>query len=331
MGSLTRCTMCRREPRHGLASGLAGHRLAELISRSDYESPSRDHNSRLRDLYIVSAGHLLPVILLAPLALGTSNQGRNTALANEPTTTATLGVERLREERQIVVDGRKEVWRLMWRTAPKPFCPPDDEDWFTCPCAGFAFGEEGAVDLVRMREGKEIERLPLAPFFDQDAFPGPTGGAVLRRWEPREDDSDEHASKALPEKVYRRPVSAIMHFGDYDHDGWTTEFVLQVGTVACGHRLAVVVGVSRRNPHLHAFGTAVRPDKPLALDPRYWDALLRATGPTNVIEWACWDHGSDTETELELRTGPEGISGVRREFDCKEPVGRGALISEAKF
>ena len=278
----------------------------------------------------MSASDLLRVILLAPLALGILDQARGAITASQPATAA-KPPERVREEQQIVVDGTKEVWRLEWKTAPTAYCPPDDEMWATCPCAGFAYGEEGAVDLTRAREGKEIDRLPLGPFFDLDVPPSRPGDAVLRRWEPRADDRDEYASEALPRKVYQRPISRIMQFGDYDHDGRRSEFVLQVGTVACGHTQGIVVGVSRENPRLHAFGTAAQPEKPLILDPTHWDTLMRATAPIKVIDWACWDHGSGTETELELRTGPEGISGVRREFECKEGDGRGALKSEEKF
>ena len=48
-----------------------------------------------------------------------------------------------REEVKVVVDGVEEVWRLEWLTPPRPVCGPEDDDWMTCPCEGFAFGEWG--------------------------------------------------------------------------------------------------------------------------------------------------------------------------------------------
>lgn len=84
----------------------------------------------------------------------------------------------IREERRVVIGGRPEVWRLEWREPPKPACGPDDPDWWTCPCSGFVFGEGGTLDLVRLRENREVERFPLTPLFcvDVDCPADDSGG-----------------------------------------------------------------------------------------------------------------------------------------------------------
>ena len=70
----------------------------------------------------------------------------------------------LREEKTVIVDSKIEHWRLEWRTEPQLACDPNDEDWYTCPCHGFAYGEKGELDLVRQIPGLPDERLSLTPF-----------------------------------------------------------------------------------------------------------------------------------------------------------------------
>src|SRR5258708_14759957 len=84
----------------------------------------------------------------------------------------------IREEQTVMVDGVSETWRLEWRKAPHPVCDAADDMWFTCPCEGFAFGEGGIVDLVRLRNGAEVDRLALAPLFTGD-FSWEPGEAVF--------------------------------------------------------------------------------------------------------------------------------------------------------
>src|SRR5258706_785750 len=74
----------------------------------------------------------------------------------------------VREERTAEVNGVSEVWRLEWLHPPGLICAPDDPVWFTCPCHGFEFGEEGELDLVRLRSSREVERLHLTPLFRTD-------------------------------------------------------------------------------------------------------------------------------------------------------------------
>src|SRR5207248_219360 len=151
-------------------------------------------------------------------------------------------------------------------------CEPSDAS-LTCPCTGFAFGEGGDLDLVRLRQGVEHDRLHLTPFFAQ-VFPADGLQAIVQRWAPHEDDGKTaYSDDAFAEKVARRPNVQVIHFADYDHDGQANEFFLQTGTEPCGKRTGIVVGLSRRNRRLHALGTIHNPDKSLSMRKESWEAL----------------------------------------------------------
>jgi hypothetical protein len=190
----------------------------------------------------------------------------------------------LREELQVKVDGTAEVWRLIWRKAPKSICDAEDVAWMTCPCAGFAFGEGGDLDLVRFRLGREIDRLHLTPFFGHDDFPTTDKIAILQRWDVRDQDLEDHDSKHFSESVSKRPVTKVMKLADYNHDGDANEFFLQTGVLPCGKRVGVVIGLSTLRPRLHAFGSVLHPDQPLYLFKPQWDALLKSGGPQTVMD-----------------------------------------------
>lgn len=229
-----------------------------------------------------------------------------------------------REAQTIVVNGRPEVWRLQWKAKPKPYCEAASNEWYTCPCLGFAYGETGNLFLTRSVNGAEIDRLHITPFFE-----GETDVPVLQRWKPDEDKDLKPGFKSadnLAALVVNRPVVQIMHFADYDHDGSPTEFYLQTATQPCFHTYGMVVGVSRKNPRLHAFGTASHPDEPLAMDRSAWEALRKASGPTEVTVTGCGDHGSEAEITLRLHWTADGIDGTRREYTCPPEVRR--LVAE---
>jgi len=229
----------------------------------------------------------------------------------------------IREEQTVMVHGVPETWRLQWREKPKPYCEPSDAS-LTCPCTGFAFGEGGDLFLLRLRDGKEIERLHLTPLFTEE------GQAVLQRWHPDNKRDFKLAERAdFTRIVARRPVVKLMHFADYDHDGYATEFYLQTEALPCGKSMGVVIGVSKNNPKLHVFGTASKPTKPLYLQKEEWEALRDATKPgIEVVDWLCGDHGADTQTELELSWSVHGIDGLRREYTCPEKGVARRLIGE---
>ncbi|MEW6533959.1 MAG: hypothetical protein AB1473_24245 [Thermodesulfobacteriota bacterium] len=236
----------------------------------------------------------------------------------------------VREEAKLTVNGVEEIWRLEWASAPSPVCSADEPDiWSTCPCAGFAFGERGNLVLVRQRPGQEQERLSLSQLFTgQLDGPADAGEAVLRRWDVEEKDLKEGQSPGFASKVRARQAARVMRFEDYDHDGKATEFAFQVGTLPCGKKMNVVIGISDRNSRLHVFSSVERPDKPLILQASHWEALLKAKAPVKVVDWACGDHGSDTETELELSADEKGIHATKTEYQCKKNGTRGRLVSK---
>lgn len=234
----------------------------------------------------------------------------------------------IREEQKILVNGISEVWRLEWKSPPTPACGPEDIlSASTCPCSGFAYGESGQLNLVRSKGDREIERLELTPFFDEVLYPG---HAVLRRWEPQEQDLKKAKSEpqAFLTQVRSRPLVMVMRFADYNHDENSTEFFLQTDVEPCGKITGIVVGVTPILPRLHAFGTALHPDKPLIMQKREWEALLNSSGPTDVLDWPCWDHGSEIESDLALSTANGAIRAIRREFECTETGKRGRLLRE---
>lgn len=234
---------------------------------------------------------------------------------------------RVREERKIVIDGVEETWRLVWTARPTPYCVVGDTS-FTCPCDGFAYGEAGPMELVRLRKGVAAERIALAPLFS-DHFGRDNSVAVVPRWPPsRETDTDEaFLKRGQREVVMRRPAVSILNFADYDHDGRATEFYLQTSSIACGWQFGVVIGVSRANPRLHVFTTADNQDSPLRLRYPLWENIRKAAGPFETTEWTCGDHGEETQSRLSLSWTPQGITGTRRTYTCPPEPRR--LLSES--
>jgi hypothetical protein len=212
----------------------------------------------------------------------------------------------VREEQSVRVGGAEEVWRLKWKSAPKPFC--DDETLApTCPCDGFAPGERGDLDLIRLRRGVEIDRFNLTALFK-----GPDVG-----------------SRTEDEPAVQR-VAQVIHLGDYHHDGLATEFFLQTDAKPCSKHYGVVVGITNDNPRLHAFATVGYPDIPLFMRIDEWEKLRTATGVVNTVDWNCGDHGMDAQIEFELHWSPKGIDGFSRTFACLADGRRGKLLAIAR-
>jgi len=188
---------------------------------------------------------------------------------------------------------------------------------------GFAYGESGDLYLVRLRNGTEIDRLHLTPLFEEKE-------AVVQRW-PKDEERDFKLAdrKGFSTLVSTRPTVQVMHLDDYDHDGKRTEFYLQTAAIPCGKSVGVVIGLSTNNARLHVFGTASNLSKPLYLQRRECQALRGASsGPVNIVDWSCGDHGADTQTEIRLQWSAEGIDGKRREFTCPPNNETRRLISE---
>lgn len=262
----------------------------------------------------------------AALLLAVFPTPSQTKLVEYPTPT-------IREQEELVVDGKPEIWQLVWASAPKPACGANEVSIsLTCPCFGFAYGEEGALVLLRLRNGKAIERKDLTAYFEGQENPAAGHSAVIQRWAVDHDRDSKAGLESngddITALVADRKIVQFMNFADYNHDGWASEFYVQTGTLPCGKSVGVIVGVSRRNPKLHVFGTASNPDKPLYLQRREWEALRGASSPIEVTDWQCQDHGAEAETAVRLRWTAAGIAGVRREYTCPEGTEPKRLIHE---
>ena len=152
-------------------------------------------------------------------------------------------------------------------------------------------------------------------------------GAIVQKWPVEEKDFADF-SHDISERVRMRPIVKIMRFADYNHDGNSTEFFLQTGVAPCVKTLGIVIGVTPKNPKLHVFGSMTNPGKPLVLRKTEWEALRKTTGPVEVLDWPCGDHGSERDVYMTLRTINGAIQAVRREFDCNEDGKRGRLLNE---
>lgn len=221
----------------------------------------------------------------------------------------------VREERRIAVGGIREIWRLEWKGRPRPVCEPSDTS-LTCPCMGFAYGQGGDLYLVRVRAGVEFERFHVTPLFPS-WFPGESHTAVVRRWNADyKRDFEASQREDFETVVSKRPAARVMQFADYDHDGSATEFYLQTDSAPCGKSIGVVIGISKANPRLHAFVTASEPSKVIYMQRREWEALRDASGPIDISDWECGDHGANTEIRLRLMWNQLGIDGGREEYTC---------------
>ena len=240
----------------------------------------------------------------------------------------------LREQRSLSVAGVAETWQLVWETPPRPACGPQEIwDAVTCPCAGIAYGEAGKLALVRRRGSEELERLELSPLFGQFDGPDLDGMAALIRWPMLDSDADRETKgdPTLLADIKRRTAPTVMRFADYDHDGAETEFLLPVGTLPCGKVQYAAIGVTTKNPHLHALGSAAHPEAMLAMPLPAWHALLVNIKPSTITVWACGDHGSDQRSELTVSAGQGEISAHERDFSCSEDGSPGKLLQESDW
>ena len=242
-----------------------------------------------------------------------------------PAATATGDRPIIREEKAVTVEGKAEIWRLEWKTKPTPACGADDaEISLTCPCSGFAFGEQGPLTLVRIRSDGSTEHLELGPLFEKKDNPvvgAVNGQAILQRWAPIEStgsdgDFERAHENDFATQVASRPVADVMQFSDFDHDGQATEFLFQVATLPCGKHQMVLIGVSKANPHLHVFASAEKPDEPLILGSWEWEALKESRGPIDVTDWPCGDHASEVEWRVHLWANSGVIHATKTHAYC---------------
>ena len=229
----------------------------------------------------------------------------------------------VREELRVSVNGVVERWRLEWRSPPELAC--FETEGVTCPCEGFAQGEQGELDLVRQRPGAPEERVALTPLFADDGGGDAPVRAVLRGWEVSARDG-ALTEEERPRALRRRKRVRAMVLGDYDHDGQAREFVLQTQASGCGLRDAVLLGVDRRDGHLRALGTVEHPDRPLVLEPETW-AKLRGAARVDSVETPCGDHGSESESVVRVHADAAGLHATRAFYTCTPEGQRGASAS----
>ena len=242
-------------------------------------------------------------------------------------TSFAAGTAQVREQKSVVIGGQHETWRLLWAAAPAAACAADEiEAALSCSCSGFAYGETGQLSLLRIPATGPGETLELAQFYIAAATPAPPGSALLQRWQPipasasDEDDDWHHASDFnFLKRVQARRTTDAMRIADYNHDGQASEFLLQVGVLPCGRPQLLLVGVSRRNPHLHVFAAADAGDQPLLMGPRAWAAVLKNPRARQVVEWPCGTDADSVESvvDVEVRRGVFHLQ--RSERHCANP------------
>lgn len=240
--------------------------------------------------------------------------------AGDPLQTDAAGNAVIREEIRVLNGAVRETWRLEWKAPPQPVCSPEVgyDEWGMCPCSGFIYGEEGDLDLVRKLPDTTEDRLHLTQFFMET--PGNSGKATLPRWPVYyAQDRDVADRPDFPSVVHSRPPVKIMEMGDYNHDGRSTEFVLQIGAGPCGHQQQIVVGIDGQSPGLHAFGSVEHPDVPLVLEnPGLWETVRKSSGDATLTQWQCGDHGSDEEVEIVVHLDAQGIHATRSTYTCPD-------------
>lgn len=291
-------------------------------------TPSGLENVRLR--WFIARGVLLLSVAMA--SVFTTARASSLGVATGPFVVRSDTGVTIRESREVAVDSATERWTLEWSSPPSEVCWPTataPDEWMTCPCDGFTFGEQGHLALMRQRPGHAAERLVLDPFFAAPVVD--SGRSALQRWPMELSDRRNASSPGFAERVRRRPTVEIMKVGDYDHDGRATEFPLPIGNVACGHIAQILVGISRVDPHLHVFGTALHPSVPLVLQEPDWDRLRRSSGDTTVVEWTCGDHGMNRRLEIHLAARRGYIYADSLTYACGQGVPHRRVLSSRPF
>jgi hypothetical protein len=200
----------------------------------------------------------------------------------------------VRDQSTVTVQAVREEWRLVWTATPKAVCPAEEVVVsMTCPCSGWAYGEAGDLVLARIRDGREVDRLRLAPLFSGFDGPGDVGpgDAYVQRWPEKHGDMDrqERGDPKLLAEIHRRPTPSIINPADYNHDGQATEFLVQVGTLPCGKHVFAAVGVTAARPTLHALGSMI---------------------------WNCDDHSSEVRSILTVSAEGGVIRAVDNDYSC---------------
>lgn len=234
---------------------------------------------------------------------------------------AALPENLVREEKEIIVAGKKEHWRLEWKTAPSLAC--FDDGWLSCPCQNVAFGEIGDLYVIRRREGAPEERALLE-------------GMALQHWPVYEADAERYAVAMDLEVARKRPSIPILEFEDYDHDGRATEFIIDHGSSPCMAHETMVVGSTLRNAKPHLFTVKGHPDTPLTLNGRWqWEAIRDASiaqlnRGIELTQSVCGNHGSGAEYTYFVRRIGDEFEVTARTYICNGPNDTRGTLLESK-
>ncbi len=242
--------------------------------------------------------------------------------------------ETVRERRVLTVQGQREEWLVKWRGPVKAVCSSRElAEAVTCPCAGFAYGEQGQLVVERRRPGAPVERLDVSQLFGEYDSPADAGNAALVRVPRQPVDPADGGGVSLNAERFNRTVRgrapvSVMTFGDFSHDGLKASFLLQVGTAPCGKRELALIGVSRRHPHLHVFSTAAHPEHPLILQAGAWEVSMATEGQARFTASACGDHGGETEIEQVIEARDGRFSVLENTYACRDDGSRGNLLEQ---
>lgn len=211
----------------------------------------------------------------------------------------------VREQARVRVDGVDEVWRLRFVTPSRatPLPPPEERTCADRYDAGFDAGE---VVLERLRDGVVVDALTH--------IAGEHPVALRAPWQLYGAD---HGS---PERDLGNPWRTLLDVGDYNHDGDATEFVVDLEHIACGHNSSAVVGVTRRNPHLHVLEWTNGGEMRLPNGGHLWEAV-RASARGERVSWPCGDHGAPEAETLRWSPAPGGLRASTQVRSCPSPRG----------
>lgn len=240
--------------------------------------------------------------------------------------------ETVRQRRIVIVNGVPEEWALKWSGPVQPVCAAT-ELWqaVTCPCSGFAYGEQGHLFLDRRRNGALVESMELSSLFGNFDNPADEGNAALVRIPRGQNDPFDEIDhtdqlRKFETELSKRPPADVMDLGDFARDGTKASFLLQVGNTPCGKQETILLGVSRESPKLHTFSTAAHPERPLVLQRDAWMALLAKGGQAIFTEVACGDHGSENEVEQIIHAYDGVLSVQTKTYSCQKDGSRGILL-----
>lgn len=201
--------------------------------------------------------------------------------------------ERIRERVDLVFNGVAETWMLRWKTGPMPACFTTEAKAMA-RCSGVTGGgETGTIEIVRVREGKEIFAQDVSDLLVEG------WGLVL----PKFEKPPRFSAKGLTDAA----TVPLIHLADYNQDGQAAEFVLPGPYRAWVDRPGMLIGFSPSNEKLNVF---------FGQSMAMWEAVRTMKDSLEVITLHCLDHASPTEMVDLFTKGPKGVVRGRKEWAC---------------